>query len=83
MSVSMNVQNNLNNGIGNNYAINSHFSPATRIDTLNQRIVTHSAGLTVSPTVSYTEPIGKNQILEFNYNYSYSKNISDRSTYSH
>ena len=82
MSVSMNVQNNLNNGVGSNYAINSHFSPTNRIDTLNQRIVTHSEGLTVSPTLSFTEPIGKNQILEFNYNYSYSKNISDRSTYS-
>jgi hypothetical protein len=82
LSLGMNVQNNLNNGVGSNYAINAHFSPINRIDTLNQRIVTHSEGLTVSPTLSYTEPVGKNQILEFNYNYSYSKNISNRSTYS-
>ncbi len=82
ISVDMNVQNNLNNGVGTNYAINAHFSPGNYIDTLNQHIVTGSTGITVSPTVSYTEPIGKNQILEFNYNYSYTKNTSERYTYS-
>lgn len=81
-SVDMNVQNSLNNGAGTNYAVNSHFFPTDYADTLNQRIVSHSTGLTVSPTISYTEPIGKNQLLEFNYNYSYSKNISERYTYS-
>ncbi|MEP6724759.1 MAG: outer membrane beta-barrel protein, partial [Bacteroidota bacterium] len=82
LSVDMNVQNSLNNGVGTNYAINSHFSPTDYADTLNQHIVTGSTGLTVSPTFSYTEPIGKNQLLEFNYNYSYTKNTSERYTYS-
>ncbi|MEP6747632.1 MAG: outer membrane beta-barrel protein [Bacteroidota bacterium] len=81
MSLDMNVQNNLNNGVGTNYALNAHFSPLDYTDTLNQNIVTSSTGLTVSPTLSYTEPIGKNKILEFNYNYSYSKNTSERYTY--
>ncbi|MEO5682550.1 MAG: outer membrane beta-barrel protein [Chitinophagaceae bacterium] len=81
LSMGMNVQNSLNNGVGTNYAINSHFSPAAYADTLNQHIVTGSTGLTVSPTLSYTEPIGKNKILEFNYNYSYSRNTSERYTY--
>ncbi|MFT3932468.1 MAG: outer membrane beta-barrel protein [Chitinophagaceae bacterium] len=82
LSVDMNVQNSLNNGIGTNYALNSYFTGAGYIDTLDQHIVTGSTGLTVSPTLSYTEPVGKNQILEFNYNYSYAKNTSDRYTYS-
>jgi hypothetical protein len=81
MSIDMNVQNSLNNGVGTNYALNAHFSPLDYTDTLNQNIVTGSTGLTVSPTLSYTEPVGKNQIMEFNYNYSYSKNTSERYTY--
>ena len=81
MSVDMNVQNNLNNGAGTNYALNAHYSPDNYVDTLNQHIVTGSTGLTVSPTLSYTEPVGKNQIIEFNYNFSYSKNTSQRYTY--
>ncbi|HLA58364.1 MAG TPA: outer membrane beta-barrel protein, partial [Puia sp.] len=36
---------------------------------------------TISPTLSYTEPIGKNQILEFNYNYTYQHNVSVNNTY--
>ena len=82
ISVDMNVQNSLNNGTGTNYAINSHFSPTDYADTLNQHIVTGSTGLTVSPTLSYTEPVGKNQLLEFNYNHAYTKNTSERYTYS-
>lgn len=81
MSVSMNVTNNLNDGDGTNYAINSHFSPTAYADTLNQHILSGSKGISASPTISYTEPIGKNQILEFNYNYSYSRNTSYRHTY--
>jgi len=82
LSVDMNVQNNLNNGTGTNYAVNSHFLPTDYSDTLNQHIITGSTGVTVSPTLSYTEPVGKNQIVEFNYNYSYTKNTSERYTYS-
>jgi Outer membrane protein beta-barrel family/Carboxypeptidase regulatory-like domain len=81
LSVDMNVQNSLNNGLGTNYALNSHFSPTDYTDTLDQHIVTGSTGLTVSHTLSYTEPVGKNKILEFNYNYSYSKNTAERYTY--
>ncbi len=82
LSLDMNVQNSLNNGTGINYAINSHFSPSNYTDTLDQHIITGSTGLTLSPTLSYTEPVGRNQILEFNYNYSYTKNTSEHYTYS-
>ena len=81
VSLDMNVQHNLNNGMGTNYAENAHFSSANYTDTLNQHIVTGSKGITVSPTASYTEPVGKNQIIEVNYNYSYTKNTSSRYTY--
>jgi hypothetical protein len=81
VSLGMNVTNNLNNGDGTNYAVNAHFSPNTYADTLDQHILSGSKGISASPTISYTEPVGKNQILEFNYNYSYSKNTSYRHTY--
>ena len=44
-------------------------------DTLNQYFNDSLHAFTISPTLSYTEPIGKNQILEFNYNYTYQHNI--------
>jgi len=34
-----------------------------------------------SVSTSYTEPLGKNKILELNYQYSHNRNISDRETY--
>jgi hypothetical protein len=34
-----------------------------------------------SISTSYTEPLGKNKILEFNYQYNHNRNISDRETF--
>jgi len=34
-----------------------------------------------SVSTTYTEPLGKNKILELNYQYSHNRNISDRETY--
>jgi hypothetical protein len=34
-----------------------------------------------SLSTSYTEPVGPNKLVELNYNYSHSLNVSDRSTY--
>jgi uncharacterized membrane protein YgcG len=78
-SIDLNFQNNSNDGDGRNFSVNTYPS---FVDTINQHIVTSSNGMTISPTISYTEPIGKNQILEFNYNYTYNKNTSNRYTYS-
>ena len=59
---------NMNEGYGYNYAVNDFYQPRST-DTLNQYIVDTLHAYTISPTLSYTEPVGKNQILEFNVNY--------------
>jgi hypothetical protein len=80
-SLAFNVSDNTNNGNGDNFSAKHYFNPVT-FDTLDQHIITSSTGYTLSPTFSYTEPLARNQILEFNYNYTYTNSTSNRSTYS-
>lgn len=81
MSLDLNMSNTTNDGNGDNSSLNQHFIPSAYTDTINQKIITSSTGINFSPTLSYTEPLGKNQILEMNYNYSYSRNTSVHNTY--
>ena len=80
ISLDINGSANVNDGYGFNYAVNNFYRPVS-IDTLNQYYVDSLHSYTISPTLSYTEPIGKNQILEFNYNYTYQHNVSVNNTY--
>ncbi len=70
-----------NNGYGYNYAVNQFSVPVAKIDTINQYYNSTSSSFNLSPTLSYTEPIAKNQMIELNYNYSHSKNNSTNDTY--
>lgn len=72
-----------NDGEGYNYAINNFYVPSPRVDTINQYYRSTSNSINISPTLSYTEPIARNQILEFNYNYSYSRNNSTNETFAY
>lgn len=81
ISLDINFSNSLNQGYGNNYSINSFYKPFVKTDTINQYYTDTSRSYTISPTLSYTEPIGKNQILEFRYNFSYNENKSVNNTY--
>jgi hypothetical protein len=76
----MNTTANVNNGYGNNYSLNN-FAQLGYTDTLNQHYIDSLHSITLSPTLSYTEPIAKNQIIELNYNYTYNKNTSVNNTY--
>jgi len=80
ISLDINGSANVNDGYGHNYAANNFFQPAS-VDTLNQYYNDSLHSYTISPTLSYTEPVGKNQILEFNYNYTYQHNVSVNNTY--
>jgi hypothetical protein len=71
---------NMNEGYGYNYAVNDFYRPRST-DTLNQYIVDTLHSYTVNPTLSYTEPVGKNQILELNLNYNYQHNVSVNNTF--
>ncbi len=68
-----------NNGDGNLYSLNKYSSKPS--DTLNQHYIDSAKSLTLSPTLSYTEPIGRNQMLELRYAYQYQDNTSINKTY--
>ena len=80
ISLDINGTANRNDGYGNNYAVNDLFRLGV-VDTLNQYIQDTVHAYTISPTLSYTEPVGKNQIIELNFNYNYQHNVSVNNTY--
>ena len=83
VSLDLNTSASGNNGDGYTYAINRFYQPVNKIDTINQYYIDSLHSFSFSPTLSYTEPVGKNQIIEFNYNYIYSHNHSINNTYSY
>ncbi|TXT34289.1 MAG: TonB-dependent receptor [Chitinophagaceae bacterium] len=81
-SIAFNLGKSANDGNNANYSINNYFNTATAFsDTINQRGITNRDASTFSTTLSYTEPIGKNQILEFNYNYNTNINNAGTKTF--
>jgi Outer membrane protein beta-barrel family/CarboxypepD_reg-like domain len=80
ISLDLNTTANVNDGYGYSYAIND-FYKLGKVDTINQYYNDSLHTVTFSPTLSYTEPVGKNQILELNYNYTYSHSTTINNTY--
>ncbi len=70
-----------NNGDGTNYSVNTFYLPRLRTDTINQYYRDSSRSFSLNPTVSFTEPIGKNQMLELRYSYNYNDNTTINNTY--
>ena len=70
-----------NNGDGNNYSVNTFYKPFIKTDTINQHYVDSSRSVTINPTVSYTEPIGKNQMIELRYSYNYNNSTTINNTF--
>lgn len=80
-SIGLNSSYNTNDGSGSNLSVNQFNLPSRNYtDTLDQIYTTNRDGKTNSATLSYTEPIGKNKQLEFNYNISSNVNNSGRAT---
>ncbi len=69
-----------NDGDGSLYSINNFYLPVLANRTVDQIYNTASNAENISTTVSYTEPIGKNQLLEFSYNNNYRHSLSERKT---
>jgi hypothetical protein len=59
----------------------SYRSITVQTDTIDQLADGTSNGRSISSRISYTEPIGPLLLLQFNYNPSYSKSISDTKMY--
>jgi hypothetical protein len=70
---------NTNDGVGKNYTTYSDYL-TSRDSLIDQISTSKSDGKNISTNVSYTEPIGKNQLIEIGYNYSYRISTSDRQT---
>jgi hypothetical protein len=80
ISIDINTTANINNGTGTNYAINNIFVRHI-VDTLNQFYYDSLHSWTVTPTLSYTEPIAKNQILQLTYNHTWTRSTTINRTY--
>jgi uncharacterized membrane protein YgcG len=70
-----------NNGDGNTYTVNNYFIPGFANDTLNQHYRDSSRSYSLNPTLSYTEPLGKNQMLEIRYSLNHTNSNTSTSTY--
>lgn len=71
---------NVNNGDGYNYSVNKFYN-LNRTDSLNQYYNDSLHSYNFSPTLSYTEPVGKNQVVQLTYNYTYNKSNTVNNTY--
>jgi uncharacterized membrane protein YgcG len=69
-----------NNGDGNTYTVNDVFAKGTH-DTLNQHYIDSSRSYSLNPTFSYTEPLGRNQMLELRYSFNYNNSNSVTNTF--
>lgn len=85
MSINFTLGGNENNGSGNSYTTQISFRDASsqppRFDTIDQKFTSTADGKNFSTNLSYTEPIAKNQLLEFGYNYGNSTTNSSRKTF--
>ena len=80
LSLDVNTTANINNGSGYNYAINNIYI-RNSVDTLNQFYRDSLHSFAITPTLSYTEPLAKNQILQFNYNHAYTRSTMINNTF--
>lgn len=69
-----------NDGKGTNNSINQYYTQ-NRVDTINQINNSNSDGKNINTTISFTEPVGKGQLIELNYRYAYSNNTNGKHTY--
>ncbi len=81
ISAELRVGKNISDGEGSQYSINNNFTAFSRRDTINQQNTNESSTNTYSVNVSYTEPMSKRSILEFNAYRNNNSTNSDRRTY--
>ena len=80
ISLNLSAAGNKNDARGNNFSTITDYQNYL-VDTINQQFTNDVQGTRFNGSISYTEPIGKNQLLELNYSHAYNLNISDRKTY--
>ena len=80
-SLSLNGNNNSNDGANLHTAENTYYTGAGRSDTFNQKTLQSQASWTLSGNATYTEPVGKKGVVKLEYNLSWQPSQSTRNTY--
>lgn len=80
ISVNANTGYNKNDGESNMYSQNEYYDEIDMIDSLNQFSDLLSDGWNISGEVQYTEPLGKNGMIQWEYEASYQQSESDKRT---
>jgi len=81
ISLGVSTDYNPTNNNGSLYSSNTYYQ-LNYSTLLNQQNTSNNLGLTVSPNLSYTEPLGKKSQLMFTYNPSINKSTIDKRTFS-
>jgi hypothetical protein len=82
ISANFNFGGNTNDGEGNSYTTQINLAAIpNRFDTLDQRFNSESNSRNFSTNISYTEPIAKNSLMEFSYNFNNNLSNSVRETF--
>jgi hypothetical protein len=71
---------NVNNGNGH-YNSNNTYYAIDSVQDLKQFYNDSLHSVSVSPTLSYTEPLSKHSVLELNYNHTYNRSTTTNNTY--
>lgn len=80
-SVNSVLAENKNDGSGYNYSVIENLIGNYRKDTIDQQNTTNSVTRSSNTTLSYTEPVGKNQQIELAYNYTQNNSNSNQYTF--
>ena len=83
LSLDLNGTANVNDGDGYYYSANNYYKLRTGDSShvFNQYYNDSLHSYNISPTLSYTEPVGKNQVIELNYNYTHNHSNTVNNTY--
>ncbi len=81
-TISFDISTVINNSLADNNLNSENISYAIddSIASFDQRSNSLSKSLNLTPSLNYTEPIGKTGVLQFNYSTSYIKSISEKET---
>ena len=80
ISLGVSTDYNPTNSNGSLFSSNTYYQPNDTTTILNQQSIGNNLGLTISPNLSYTEPLGKKSQLMLTYNPSINKSTIDKRT---
>jgi hypothetical protein len=82
-TVSLNINASLNekSGDGTNLSSNDYYDSINTTSLRDQKYNIYNNSVSLSPNLTYTEPVGKKGQFQFSYNPSYSLNTNDKETF--